>query len=289
MLDDTDDIRIVRKTNNFIDLINNEEDVNLIWQNLINNDDLDTVKEMLMKISIFTNRSIITESKKREQLAEILFNSIDVNKKENISGFTSIEYSILSIVSELIGECNKEDFAIFRKTICDRYNMLCVIADIVYRMKHTYGGLSSEFSSNTDGMQKLFDEMCKEALNNVNLYSDYNYSLGNAYSFYDYWHQKEDKNILKYLNKIVSSKNVYRILFDTFSFTVNENDEYGYKVNKQLYDRMQLSQLSKLNDLLNESQDMNNDQRRVVYIYQRYTKGEKDFNYYKDEINPQRL
>lgn len=287
LLDDTDDIRIVRKTNNFIDLINNTEDIDSVWQNLISKNDSDTVKEMLNKMNIFTNRDIITESKKREQLAEILFNSIDVNKKENISWLASIEYSILNIVSELIVECGEKDFSVFRKAIHGRYNMLSAIADIVYYMKHTYSGLNS----NIDDMQKVFDEMCKEILNNtVNLYSDYNYSFGNTYSFYDYWDQKDDKNILKYLNKIVSSKNVYRILFDTFSFTVNESDEYGYKVNKQVYDRMQLSQLFKLNDLLNEKQDMNNDQKRVVDIYQRYISNEENaFSYYVDEINPNNL
>ena len=53
---------------------------------------------------------------------------------------------------------------------------------------------------------------------------------------------------------------------------------------------MQLSQLFKLNDLLNEKQDMNNDQKRVVDIYQRYiSNGENAFSYYVDEINPNNL
>ncbi|NRN94693.1 hypothetical protein IMAU30038_02138 [Lactobacillus helveticus] len=162
--------------------------------------------------------------------------------------------------------------------------MLSAIADILYCMKH------SGFSSNTDNMQKLFDEMCKEiVIKNINLYGDSNYSYNNASPFYNYWKQNNDENILKYLNKIASSQNIYRILFDTFSFTVNENDEYGYRVDKQLLNRMQLSKLSKLDDFLNKNEGINNDQEKVRDLYQSYLKGEKDFIYYKDEINPQKL
>lgn len=290
LLADTNDIRIVRKTNKFIDLINNEKNINLEWQNLISNNDSDTIQKMLMRMNIFTNRDIIAESKKREQLAEILFNSIDANKTK-IDDLISIKHSVSSLVADLIGECNKENLTTFRKNIADRYNMLSAIASIVDHMNNTYGGLSNEFILNKSEMQKLFSEMCEKVMaNSINLYSDFNYSHNNASPFYNYWDQKESKSILKYLNKISSSKNVYRILFDTFSFTVNKNDEYGYKVDKQVYDKMQLSHLSKLNDLLNENRAMNNDQRRVVDIYQRYIQNEESsFSYYEDEINPHNL
>ena len=107
--------------------------------------------------------------------------------------------------------------------------------------------------------------------NKIDLYSNKNYEANNAWGFFNYVKQKRlpSKTIRNYLDSIISNKNVYRVLFDAITESTGTG-EYGYRVEKDNYETIGLANISKIEDFLKNKKQINESQRRVLSVYQRF-------------------
>lgn len=135
-------------------------------------------------------------------------------------------------------------------------------------------------------------QLCENILNNhINLYNDENYGAENAFGFFNYIKIKKLplKIISDYVNSIISTENIYRILFDTMIKSKTVTLKYGYQVEKKDFEVMGLDNVPKIEDILQQHKPANESQKRVFDVYQRYLANNSEEKYYDNPINPDEL
>ena len=122
------------------------------------------------------------------------------------------------------------------------------------------------------------------------MYENGIYGDENAWGLYRYAEQQKlsPKCISNYLDSIITSKNVIRILFDAMLRSVGDQG-YGYRLEKTHLDIMDLAHVSKLENILKHVIPANASQKRIHTAYKNYLNGNNEAIYYDDPIEPDEL
>lgn len=261
----------VEDTVNKINAVSTEEALERIYRKFIDSPSED------LRLKIADLRLYIDQinDDKKIPLCRLLLNS--ANKLPDCST------SLLWRCKELLECSDQRKVTDLFKNYYNRYELLGYIY------------ILNNFVKEVDWLQKLTKDcwygICKNVLNNhINLYENGIYGYENAWGLYRYAKQQKlsPKCISNYLDSIITSKNVYRILFDAMPRSVG-SQRYGYRLEKAYLDMMDLAHVYKLENILKHVVPVNASQKKVHTAYQNYLDGNNEAIYYDDPIEPDEL
>lgn len=253
------------RVRHFVEDINSGKDINLVWSNFLDKRDHQS-EDLLTELYLFLKVDDIPSYQDRATLSEVLFNSL-VDKNNQL---TLDNLQITYIIGKLIGEVDEDQFLKFENMICHHYEALEIVRLITELLEETWGGISKNLSRNRHEMSKIYDKMRKEIFDKkINLFQDKYYSWRNATGMYDYFNEN---NIpaSKYLNKIASKDNVYRILFDCIIIGYNGKGKETYRFDmNNLRKYIDFDNVPRLKETLNgisENNTNNTDRKKVQEV-----------------------
>lgn len=267
----------------FINNVNSAKgNIESTWKNFLSENELSNLEELFSELNLFLEANDIPNSQIREELAEVVFKS--ASDKDNL--LNRYELQLTYIISKLIGEVDKKDFIKFENKIFDDYALLKIIGQIFDFLKETIGGRSTNLVRNTEEMSITYDNMRKDIFNKkIDLFQDEYYSWGNATEMYKYFNEK---NIpaSKYLNKVISKNNVYRIIFD--QITIRNDSEYRFSM-EDLRNNLDFDRVPQFKQILKDDTERNTERQKVQKILLEATQGNKSFILFNKPVDPNKL
>ena len=267
----------IQKIVRSINISKSEKEVARIYDELINWD-----KESL-RLGIIDLGKYTTQINPnwRTYLSSLILHSV---KRFSSTEVPNLRLLLLSTCSILLKKSKLEEVSQMLYQFENKYDLL------------GYLNILSNYVEDDDKLQKLvmqiWCQMCETVwIKHINLYSDENYEVDNAWGLYNYVKQdhKFPQDISNYLNQILSEKNIYRILFDSMIESIGPLG-YGYQVGVDYYNIMDLDHIPEIKMILDKKKPINESQKRVYDIYEKYMHDiEHDEQYYKDPINPRDL
>lgn len=121
---------------------------------------------------------------------------------------------------------------------------------------------------NINILNDTYKTCCKNIINNnIDLYSDENYSYNNIWGLY---HYDKDK-VISYIKNIICDKNIFRLLNDLISRSIGTGG-YGYSIDKGNIDA--LVPHIDLDSLINKHGDnLSTDEEFIKKVYDHYKLG----------------
>lgn len=146
-------------------------------------------------------------------------------------------------------------------------------------------------NDNDAAKEKLFEyakSVCDDILKNgIDIYGDNCYSEGNVWSIYhilEYNGIENRENIVKpFIAKIVSSKNIYRLLRDTVGCSIGR--QYGYRITKSNYEAL-IDESVNIQELLNEHLPDNPSEQLIYDLYQDFREHGESFDREREYPSP---
>ena len=92
---------------------------------------------------------------------------------------------------------------------------------------------------------------------------------------YRYFKEADNAIFTTYISEIISSKNIYRILWDTTSLSSGSDGLNRYYVNEEKF-HIFFDNQSVADQLIEERPPRTDDEKFVFSVYQAYKRGEKD-------------
>ena len=264
--EENDFIRLNKNVDSLISSINNEEEFEQVFVDLVskyNSDELKVFAEIL-NINLFK----ISDTKALEIIlclyrSENLFN-------DRVLFFELDSYQRFCIViADLLSKITEQEFKKFKKTVHKDFKNL----HLIYKIKYWVDNNKKKIIKYNFDFDGLFNEMCNKILDdNIDIYSNEYYNKGNIWAIY---HFDKDK-VKEYVTKNVNSSNIYKFLADVISTSVGSN-QYGYRITKENIEA--LSENIDIDTLLKNNTDKSDAKHELINeVYNLYKTGKKDFD-----------
>ena len=214
---------------------------------------------------------------KRLYVAKALLNYIqlasDVSPFLRLSSRSRAEV----IIAELLAQCKMEEFEKFTESITHSYGLIDSISSILYWLQSSnVKFLSNDSEDRKDKLQTVLGALCEEIIEQkINLYDTEYYSQNNIWALYRYFKEADNAVFTTYISEIISSKNIYRILWDTTSLSSGSDGLNRYYVNEENF-HIFFDNQSVADQLIEERPPRTDDEKFVFSVYQAYKRGEKD-------------
>lgn len=223
-----------------------------------------TFDELKLFMEVLAMNSQKIEKSKYYIVANSLYKFID--KLPSITYFFELDarQRTLTIIANLLNNMLIDDMISFCKMIENDYAKINDMYQILYWMRNGK-------NKNDDNINKLNDTYktcCKNIINNnIDLYSDENYSYNNIWGLY---HYDKDK-VISYIKNIICDKNIFRLLNDLISRSIGTGG-YGYSIDKGNIDA--LVPHIDLDSLINKHGDnLSTDEEFIKKVYDHYKLG----------------
>lgn len=172
------------------------------------------------------------------------------------------------IIANLLNKVSSDDMIIFCNMFANG-NKINEMHQILYWMQHD----QNSNDKNINKLEETYKYCCKNIINNnINLYSDDNYSYGNIWGLYYY---DKDKTVC-YIENIICDKYVFRLLNDIVSRSIGTNG-YGYSIKKENIEALAPNiDIDKL--IKKHGTDLSTDEKFIKEIYEHYKFKKDAFN-----------
>ena len=224
-----------------------------------------TFDELKVFMEVLAMNSQKIEKSRYYIVANSLYKFID--KLPSITYFFELDarQRTLTIIANLLNNMLINDMISFCKMIENDYAKINDMYQILYWMRNGK-------NKNDDNINKLNDTYktcCKNIINNnIDLYSDENYSYNNIWGLY---HYDKDK-VISYIKNIICDKNIFRLLNDLISRSIGTGG-YGYSIDKGNIDA--LVPHIDLGSLINKHGDnLSTDEEFIKKVYGHYKLGQ---------------
>lgn len=274
---ESDHVKVNNQVKAFVEYIRNNSSIDKAWNDFIINNkqhikQSQLISELVRFIPEVTSPNVCSE------LVKAIFMSMKVqaNKKawEGIN-----EYDIVAILGTLIEKISEDDFSDLESLLSNRYEILNIISLLKDYMDEKY-----KSSEKTKKIKHLYDNMCQKIYDKrVNLYNKRYYNTENIYYLSKYLAHDDRRSFNIYLKTVVSSNNIYRILYDEIA-TVGGISKTGYH-----FVNINTSIEPMVNDLLSENPPQNRSQTIVFKACKNYLSKKDNIEYYQDPIDPDLL
>ena len=228
-----------------------------------------TFDELKVFMEVLAMNSQKIEKSRYYIVANSLYKFID--KLPSITYFFELDarQRTLTIIANLLNNMLINDMISFCKMIENDYAKINDMYQILYWMRNGK-------NKNDDNINKLNDTYktcCKNIINNnIDLYSDENYSYNNIWGLY---HYDKDK-VISYIKNIICDKNIFRLLNDLISRSIGTGG-YGYSIDKGNIDA--LVPHIDLGSLINKHGDnLSTDEEFIKKVYDHYKLGQNTFD-----------
>lgn len=173
------------------------------------------------------------------------------------------------IIANILNNISVDDMIIFCNTFANNNNKINDIHQILYWMQN---GQNSN-DNNINKLEEAYKSRCQNIINNnIDLYSDDNYSYGNIWGLY---HYDKDK-VVNYIKNIICDKYVFRLLNDIISRSIGTNG-YGYSIRKENIEA--LAPNIDIDELIKKhGTELSTDEKFIKEIYEHYKSEKDDFN-----------
>ena len=172
------------------------------------------------------------------------------------------------IIANLLNKVSSDDMIIFCNMFANG-NKINEMHQILYWMQHD----QNSNDKNINKLEETYKYCCQNIINNnINLYSDDNYSYRNIWGLY--YHDK-DKTVC-YIENIICDKYVFRLLNDIVSRSIGTNG-YGYSIRKENIEA--LAPNIDIDELIKKhGTELSTDEKFIKEIYEHYKSEKDDFN-----------
>ena len=172
------------------------------------------------------------------------------------------------IIANLLNKVSSDDMIIFCNMFANG-NKINEMHQILYWMQHD----QNSNDKNINKLEETYKYCCQNIINNnIDLYSDENYSYGNIWGLYNY---DKDKTV-RYIENIICDKYVFRLLNDIVSRSIGTNG-YGYSIRKENIEA--LAPNIDIDELIKKrGTDLSTDEKFIKEIYEHYKFKKDDFN-----------
>lgn len=264
--EENDFIRLNKDVESLVNSINNKEEFEQVFVDLVNKYNPDELKVFaeILNINLFK----ISDNKALETIL-CLYRSENLFK-DRILFFELDSYQRFCIViADLLSKLTDQEFEKFKKAVHKDYKNLHLIYEIKYWVDNNK---KKSIKYNFD-FDELFNEMCNKILDdNIDVYSKKYYSRGNIWAIY---HFDNDK-VKEYVTKNVNSNNIYKFLADVISTSVGSN-QYLYRITKENIEA--LSENTDIDNLLKKNTDKPDAKHELINeVYNLYKTGKNDFD-----------
>lgn len=264
--EENDFIRLNKDVESLVNSINNKEEFEQVFVDLVNKYNFDELKVFaeILNINLFK----ISDSKALETIL-CLYRSENLFK-DRILFFELDSYQRFCIViADLLSKLTDQEFEKFKKVVHKDYKNL----HLIYKIKYWVDNNKKKSIKYNFDFDELFNEMCNKILDdNIDIYSNEYYSKGNIWAIY---HFDKDK-VKEYVTKNINSSNIYKFLADVISTSVGSN-QYGYRITKENIEA--LSENADIDNLLKKNTDKSDAKHELINeVYNLYKTGKNDFD-----------
>ena len=287
-LAESDHVVINAHVKSFIKMVNSGKDIKKKWLKEFIFIDSDTREKLLAELNLFMESNDIPDSRLREKLAEVIFNScIDQKNNTNLSDFDKLRLE--GMISELIGETSRRDFYKFMDRIKDEYSALKLISYMNKDFTKRLGGRSYNLESNKKRMNQVYNNILRKIYEEkIDLFDNKFYRYGNANVLYEFLH-KNNLSISGYLNIVVKDSNAYKVMFDVISIIPKNETTIGYSFSKKRLDYIDFDKVPTLVNLLDKNTAKTISQEKVLKVLKEYQKGDENPIYFEEPIDENKL
>lgn len=193
----------------------------------------------------------------------------------------NIRGKILLAISDLSLRVEETEFDIFTQKFKNNFNSIDFITSIYTWMENNRKVDCDIRTNRVDKLDKLRKNIAKYIYdNNIDIYKEY-YCKDNIWSLY---HILKDLSIdiKPYISKILNCENIFRFLYDVTKEKVSSS-EYKYSINKDLL--LPLSNVEKVDKLLEERVHVNEDEKFLLELYKYFKEDKKDSWGYPYEVS----
>lgn len=264
--EENDFIRLNKDVESLVNSINNKEEFEQVFVDLVNKYNSDELKVFaeILNINLFK----ISDNKALETIL-CLYRSENLFK-DRILFFELDSYQRFCIViADLLSKLTDQEFEKFKKAVYKDYKNL----HLIYKIKYWVDNNKKKSIKYNFDFDELFNEMCNKILDdNIDIYSNEYYSKGNIWAIY---HFDKDK-VKEYVTKNINSSNIYKFLADVISTSV-ESNQYGYRITKENIEA--LSENADIDNLLKKNTDKSDAKHELINeVYNLYKTGKNDFD-----------
>ena len=264
--EENDFIRLNKDVESLVNSINNKEEFEQVFVDLVNKYNSDELKVFaeILNINLFK----ISDNKALETIL-CLYKSENLFK-DRILFFELDSYQRFCIViADLLSKLTDQEFEKFKKAVHKDYKNL----HLIYKIKYWVDNNKKKSIKYNFDFDELFNEMCNKILDdNIDIYSNEYYSKGNIWAIY---HFDKDK-VKEYVTKNINSSNIYKFLADVISTSVGSN-QYGYRITKENIEA--LSENADIDNLLKKNTDKSDAKHELINeVYNLYKTGKNDFD-----------
>lgn len=264
--EENDFIRLNKDVESLVNSINNKEEFEQVFVDLVNKYNSDELKVFaeILNINLFK----ISDNKALETIL-CLYRSENLFK-DRILFFELDSYQRFCIViADLLSKLTDQEFEKFKKAVHKDYKNL----HLIYKIKYWVDNNKKKSIKYNFDFDELFNEMCNKILDdNIDIYSNEYYSKGNIWAIY---HFDKDK-VKEYVTNNINSSNIYKFLADVISTSVGSN-QYGYRITKENIEA--LSENADIDNLLKKNTDKSDAKHELINeVYNLYKTGKNDFD-----------
>lgn len=264
--EENDFIRLNKDVESLVNSINNKEEFEQVFVDIVNKYNSDELKVFaeILNINLFK----ISDNKALETIL-CLYKSENLFK-DRILFFELDSYQRFCIViADLLSKLTDQEFEKFKKAVHKDYKKL----HLIYKIKYWVDNNKKKSIKYNFDFDELFNEMCNKILyDNIDIYSNEYYSKGNIWAIY---HFDKDK-VKEYVTKNINSSNIYKFLADVISTSVGSN-QYGYRITKENIEA--LSENADIDNLLKKNTDKSDAKHELINeVYNLYKTGKNDFD-----------
>lgn len=264
--EENDFIRLNKDVESLVNGINNKEEFEQVFVDIVNKYNSDELKVFaeILNINLFK----ISDNKALETIL-CLYKSENLFK-DRILFFELDSYQRFCIViADLLSKLTDQEFEKFKKAVHKDYKKL----HLIYKIKYWVDNNKKKSIKYNFDFDELFNEMCNKILDdNIDIYSNEYYSKGNIWAIY---HFDKDK-VKEYVTKNINSSNIYKFLADVISTSVGSN-QYGYRITKENIEA--LSENADIDNLLKKNTDKSDAKHELINeVYNLYKTGKNDFD-----------
>ncbi|MCR5812296.1 MAG: KAP family NTPase [Lachnospiraceae bacterium] len=216
------------------------------------------------------------------KLADFIIGFINcINELDTSTSFlflSSARKKATYLVGILIEVARLDQLEEVLRNLESRYDLILIFNRISESIRNNrelyYDGVDIE--KKIELLNNYYEKLCEEVISNrINIYEDPNYSFQNMWGLLRYTDKikKPDSWIKEYMQFVISTGSVYRILGDTLTTSVS--DKYGYGINDSVLDTMHLEP-DVIDRIIDQRKPITDSEKFIDKVYSKYRSGEKD-------------
>lgn len=218
--------------------------------------DIDYTKRMFTAKCLLTNILSVNE-------APVLF-MLDARRRAEL------------VVAKLLALCTEEEFDEFTKCISGCYQILVPISEVISWLAKDSVESVYDLSMRAQKLRKAYGALCEEVVSKkINLYDPNYYNRGNIWGIYRYYNEIDTTVLTTYISEIMSSRNIYRILWDATSVAYGSEGTCRYHIEDEEFTHL-IEDSDKVDTIIKEKPPLTEAERFVYSIYKAYKSGVVD-------------